>query len=161
MSFTDAAARADSPAVVEASQGDALRQPEVCDTPPVSDLLPGALHPDAGAGIDPGTFACCVAQVSAFGSADAGVPIGDLPDSGSSGEQVTACCAAIVARLDYEERTGAGSAPDASAWLIDENAAAAVHWACCADVGEPEGPTCTPWGPPTPPAMPARLREVA
>ena len=155
----DAAEHPDARVDAEASAEASALEPQVCGAPPAADLLPES--PDAGAQISQGTFDCCVATVSTLASTDAGVMIGDLPDSGAAGTDVTTCCAAIVARLDYEELSSFGAQPDASAWNADESASAGVRWACCAAVGHPEGPTCTPWGPPTPPAMPASLREVA
>ena len=131
-----------------------------CEAPPASELLPEGLHVDAGAAIDRATFDCCVAKIAAFGPPDAAVSIAELPDAGPADPVVTSCCAAIIARLDYEERTNVAG-PDASPWWGDQNASGQVHWACCEALNYPEGPSCTPWGPPTPPAMPRRQLEVA
>ena len=159
---SEAATEQDAAAVTDAPVApDRASAALACNAPPASDLLPEALHVDAGAGIDQATFDCCVARIAAFGPPDAAVWINELPDAGPANADVTSCCAAIVTRLDYEERTMFGVAPDASAWVSDERAAAQVHWACCAEANEPEGPTCTPWGPPMPPAMPRQQLEVA
>lgn len=157
----DAGASQDAAPEARASDGAIAIDAQVCGSPPASELLPETLHADAGALIGRGTFECCVADVSSFVSTDAGVTIVDLPDAAPTGAEVTSCCAAIVAHLDYEQGLRSSAEPDALTWMADQMAAAGVQGACCDVLGQPEGPTCTPWGPPTPPAMPARLREVA
>ena len=93
------------------------------------------------------TFQCCVATVSnAVGDAS---PWGDPngPDASLVDDNPAAanCCAAIIARIDHE--------PDGGSVSNDYMAAgSALQW-CCIALGEPAGAACTPWGPPTPPAM--------
>jgi hypothetical protein len=129
-----------------------------CNEPPASALLPEGLHVDAAAAITETTFDCCVAQLETVGPVEGGV---EFPDAATGNPEVQACCAVVIARLDYE-MTHPTSDPDASeaAILLDEQTSAPVRWGCCS-VTPAEGPTCTPWGPPMPPPMPSAMTEVA
>lgn len=123
---------------------------EDCDPLSPSSVLPEGAHADAAAGITESTFDCCVALLSAVPPNDGGFA---FPEAAVADPEVQACCATVIARLDYEVRQG----PDASAAAQkDERTATDVRWACC-QVTPNEGPTCTPWGPPMPPAMPGEV----
>jgi hypothetical protein len=126
-----------------------------CNAPPPSSLLPEGTNPDAAAGIDPATFDCCVASLEALVPADAG-DIFEFPDAASPDPQLAACCAVVVVRLDRDYTVAENGDPDAAEATLqqDQTTAAPVRWACCNVANHPDGPTCTPWGPPVPPEMP-------
>ena len=147
----DVGAMRDGATSPEAGSRDAL----ACNPPPESDLLPEGLHVDAGASLGGPIFDCCAAQLASLVSADGSVAF-QLPDAAVADPEVTACCAVLIARLDYDQGSAA-SDPDASVTALqrDGKLAAPARWACCSALGHPDGPTCTPWGPPVPPAMPA------
>lgn len=97
----------------------------------------GPVDVDAS-GVDQLTFQCCLGveqallgDASAF-QVDAGVVKGDPSASN--------CCNAIVAHVDQVTADYAAAAPSLAL--------------CCRALGYFSGPACTPWGPPTPPAMP-------
>jgi hypothetical protein len=123
-----------------------------CNAPPVSSLLPEQV--DGGAVITDSTFDCCASWLGTIGLNDSGF---GFPDAAAADPSVLACCAVVVARLDGDWRNSWGPDADAgqAALQRDQAIAAPVQWACCAETGHPDGPTCTPWGPPMPPAMPA------
>lgn len=95
-------------------------------------------------GVTDETFQCCVAEViAATGDASPW----DGPDASVVENNPAAlnCCDVIIARIDNE--------PDGSTVGNDYVAAGnALNW-CCMALGDPMGPACTPWGPPTPPSM--------
>lgn len=145
----EAAAPADATPVDVAAQTEA----GACDPPSPSSVLPEGDHADAAAAIRQSTFDCCVARLEAVPPDDGGLA---FPDAAVGNPEVQACCATIIARLDYENRDTV-SQPDAeAAFQQDEQTAAPVRWACCEAMPN-EGPTCTPWGPPMPPAMPGEV----
>jgi hypothetical protein len=122
-----------------------------CNPPPASSLLPEQL--DAGVVITDSTFDCCASWLSTVAGVDSGV---GFSDAAAADPDVTACCAVVVVRLDGDR--GAWLAdPDAGHAALDRDfaLAAPVRWSCCVETGFPGGPTCAPWGPPMPPAMPA------
>jgi hypothetical protein len=121
-----------------------------CDPPPASSLLPEGLHVDASAEITEATFDCCVNRLEAVPVGEAGA---DFRDAAAADPGLAACCAVVIARLDYEF-TQTINDPDASQAVaqLDQQTSAPVRWACCG-VTPSEGPTCTPWGPPMPPEM--------
>jgi hypothetical protein len=123
-----------------------------CDPPSPSSVLPEGAHADAAAAISASTFDCCVARLEAVPPDDAGF----FPDAAVGDPLVQDCCATIIARLDYELRQTIGDPDAAAAAQQDEQTAAPVRWQCC-QVTPSEGPTCTPWGPPMPPAMPGEV----
>ncbi len=144
-------ASGDGAAVDVASSSDvAQAEAGSCDPLSPSSVLPEGAHADAAAGISESTFDCCVALLDAVPPNDGGFA---FPEAAVADPEVQGCCATVIARLDYEIRQG----PDASAAAqADEQTAAQVRWACC-QVTPNEGPTCTPWGPPMPPAMPSEV----
>lgn len=82
---------------------------------------------------------CCEAEVAAAFPAGGGA--GADPSPG-----VAACCGVAI---DYYDHHGAEAA--AAGHVLPWN----VLSACCGALHPaPIGPTCTPWGPPPPPAMP-------
>jgi hypothetical protein len=144
-------ATASDAAVADATRVDVNAQ--TCDPPAPSSVLPEGLHADAAAGIGESTFACCVSLLEAVPPNDGGF---EFPDAAIGNPEVQACCATVIARLDYDMRQTIAQ-PDASTTeQQDEQTAAPVRWACC-QVTPSEGPTCTPWGPPMPPAMPGEV----
>jgi hypothetical protein len=99
---------------------------------------------------DPLQLACCEAELFAEwpdGStwtwkADASVPAG-----------TRACCTVLQNYYDGQRADGNPAAYD---WGSDRN----LRGPCCGGVlGWQSGGTCTPWGPPVPPAMPQRRHE--
>jgi hypothetical protein len=141
-------------ATVDAAAADAAQtQARTCEPPSPSSVLPEGLHADAAAGIGESTFACCVSMLEAVPPNDGGLA---FPDAAVGNPEVQACCATVIARLDYDMRATSDQ-PDASATeQQDEQTATPVRWACC-QVTPSEGPTCTPWGPPMPPEMPGEV----
>ena len=124
-----------------------------CDAPSPSSVLPEGAHADAAAEIGQSTFDCCVAMLKVVLPDEGGLA---FPDAAVGNPEVQACCATVIARLDYDMRQTI-TQPDAStAEQQDERTAAPVRWACC-QVTPSEGPTCTPWGPPMPPEMPGEV----
>jgi len=147
------AASADATPVDVSSPDAAQAEAAACDPPSPSSVLPEGLHADAAAGIGQSTFDCCVSMLEAVPPNDGGF---EFPDAAVGNPEVQACCATVIARLDYDMRTTINQ-PDAStAGQQDEQTAAPVRWACC-QVTPSEGPTCTPWGPPMPPEMPGEV----
>jgi hypothetical protein len=145
----EASASADA-ALVDVS---ARAEAGACNPPSPSSVLPEGLHADAAASIDESTFACCVGLLEAVPPNDGGFA---FPDAAVGNPEVQACCATVIARLDYDMRETI-TQPDASTTeQQDERTAAPVRWACC-QVTPSEGPTCTPWGPPMPPEMPGEV----
>lgn len=121
---------------------DASSKPETSET--LACTAP--LEVDAG-DVSEQTFQCCVADVqSAVGDASLwGDPNGPDASVVSNDPSAENCCKAIVARMDNE--------PDGGNLSNDYMAASQVLNWCCIALGYPSGPACTPWGPPTPPAM--------
>jgi len=130
---------------------DAPTDAPACQPPPMASLLPRAQHPDAV--VPDGTFACCIDVLEPLLRTDAA--FATLSDAAASDPLVVDCCAAVVVRVDDDYADLDAGARDRAA-LAD--AGLGPEWGplepCCAPIGIPEGPTCTPWGPPMPPAMP-------
>ena len=92
------------------------------------------------------TFQCCVADVtSKTGDASPWTdPNGPDASLVQNDPAALNCCDVIVARID--------NPPDGGS-INDYTAAGnALNW-CCIALNYPMGTACTPWGPPTPPAM--------
>jgi hypothetical protein len=94
-------------------------------------------------------LACCEAQLNATFPDASGWRFGT--DAGASPE-TTACCEVLQSYYDHAEGGMSFS------WGSDSN----LRGPCCFGVlGMRTGGTCTPWGPPVPPAMPKRMaREL-
>ncbi len=107
----------------------------------------GPVELDAG-DVAQETFDCCLAEVkTVVGDAAPWDPNG--PDASIVANDPSAenCCHAILARIDHE--------PDGGSFSNDYMAAAqgqVLQW-CCKASNNLMSPACTPWGPPTPPAM--------
>ncbi|MCC6521757.1 MAG: hypothetical protein IT373_03775, partial [Polyangiaceae bacterium] len=84
-------------------------------------------------------------------------PEGVVPDPASVAPEVKACCGVLAAHYDaLLASVGGSGGAVADPW--NWNADGDVKWSCCASI-EWASTTCTPWGPPVPPAMPpGRLR---
>ncbi len=88
--------------------------------------------------ITPEVFQCCLGVVeqltgdSGFMAIDAGEVTGD--------PAVDNCCKVIIADVDSN--------------TSDYSAASPTLQTCCNALGYPNGPACTPWGPPMPVPMP-------
>ncbi len=120
-----------------------LPLPDAAPTKPDTDAptevlaCTGPVDVDAST-VDETAFQCCLGVEQALlGDAspwavDAGAVTGD-----PSAEN---CCNAIIAHVDHTPS--------------DYAAAGEPLQLCCAALHSPMGPACTPWGPPTPPAMP-------
>ncbi len=121
---TDAADAKNETSTIEAGPLDAA----LACTPPV--------EVDGG---DPGEeiFQCCLGEVEAI-TGDAGFVV--APASEVTGDpSLDNCCKAIIAHVDNATE--------------DYSAATSGLPTCCNALQGPVGPACTPWGPPTPPAM--------
>jgi hypothetical protein len=107
----------------------------------------GPVEVDAG-DVTPETFACCLSDVqTVVGDASPWDPNGPDASLVASDPSADNCCRAILARLGHE--------PDGGSFSSDYMAAAqgeVLQW-CCRATGDLSGAACTPWGPPTPPAM--------
>lgn len=108
----------------------------------------GATEVDAG-DVTEETLTCCVDVVSnQVGDASLfGDPNGPDASLVTNDPAALNCCNAIIARIDDE--------PDGGDLSQDYGTATAnevLQW-CCQATGTPIGSACTPWGPPTPPAM--------
>jgi hypothetical protein len=127
----------------QAAAADAAKDaPKNDGTTPAEDAAPtlactGPVDVDAG-GVGSQAFECCLGveqallgDASAF-EVDAGAVTSDPSASN--------CCNAIVAHVDEV--------------TADYSAAGQALSLCCSALQYPMGPACTPWGPPTPPAMP-------
>ena len=108
------------------------------DAPNAADVSPD-VSPDAATSrcdeADPlrgaeAEAACCEAVVEASLRADAGV----------SSPRAMACCAVLAAWYDRPEQRTPG-------WTRDD-----ARYVCCSALGWQGSLTCTPWGPPVPPA---------
>ena len=104
----------------------------------------GPVEADAS-GIDTTTFQCCLGVEDALIGGQAPFEV----DSGvvTSDPSAVNCCNAIIAHVDQV--------------TTDYNAASQALQLCCPALKYPPGIACTPWGPPTPPAMADVLQEVA
>lgn len=96
---------------------------------------------------------CCEARV--LGLAPAWSKWGLLPPElpGEVDAATMACCQAIITAYDTNLRTRARSPEHTNAQ------AACCHYVMRAEGLPFRGPTCTPWGPPMPPAMPAWISD--
>ena len=128
-------------------------------TAPGTELFPEAQHTDAS--VSEPTFECCLAALDPILGGDA--PAALAPDAGALTPSERSCCEAVIFRLDEDSR--ASVTPSSVSPIQKDNALladageAAVRWRCCGALSFPDGPTCTPWGPPTPPEMPLALRD--
>jgi hypothetical protein len=119
-----------------------------CNPPAAASLLPEALHADAG--VSEEVFACCASELGTL--LDAAAPPNVEAEAAAGDPEAVNCCAAVVFRLDTDYRS-----IGANTLTGDEALVGSVRWTCCAFADHPEGPTCTPWGPPMPPAMPDEI----
>src|SRR5260370_27398882 len=131
---------------------DATPLPAACDPPPVASLLPEIKHLDAR--VSDETFECCVSLLAPELLLDAQPRV--FTDAAAHDPNVLDCCAVAIYRVDRGYGDPDAGARDrgrlADAGLTSFNSLRG----CCAALAYPlvEGPTCTPWGPPMPPAMP-------
>jgi hypothetical protein len=95
------------------------------------------------------SFTCCEREVHAAWP-DGG---GFTADAGASAE-TKACCQVLASHYDNALDEDGGN-PSAWDWADDSN----VKWACCLSI-QWNSTTCTPWGPPVPPAMPRGFAAV-
>jgi len=124
----------------DAAQTDAATTEDASmDSPTLGDgalACTGPIDIDASS-VDEQVFQCCLGVVeqitgdSGFMVVDAGEVLGD--------PSIDNCCKAIIAHVDND--------------TADYGAASPTFGTCCSALGYPQGPACTPWGPPTPPAM--------
>lgn len=100
--------------------------------------------------------------------------VGDL-DTDTSADDEPAECADLLDDLVVAQQDGDFSEADRPTraccedvidairtvddWPVEPEEQA-IHWACCAALDYPAGLACSPWGPPSPPAM-VDLRPVA
>jgi hypothetical protein len=132
---------------------DVAPHPESCDPPPVASLFPEPLH--SGVPISDETFDCCLAVLAPQLRSDAQLPV--LSDAAAHDPSVLGCCGVAIYRIDHDYGDPDAGAHD-QADLADAGLGPGLGWSnlqpCCPPLSYPEGPTCTPWGPPMPPAMP-------
>jgi hypothetical protein len=152
--FVDSTVVVDSALAVDVtSPMDVVTRPLACNAPPVASLLPELQHP--GVTISDATFECCIDLLAPELQSDAVLPM--LGDAAAHDPNVVGCCAVAIYRLD-----GDYGNPDAAARdqgdLFEAGLGPRLAWdelqSCCPPLGYPDGPTCSPWGPPMPPAMP-------
>jgi hypothetical protein len=135
-------------AALAPSPRDGTTSPTACSPP-----SPASLAPEAGGSVQvtDDTFQCCIALIAPELRTDAIVPRFD--DAAASDPAIVGCCDAVIYRLDHDYSGDAGAADRAA--LADAGLGYSEYaGGCCPVVAYPEGPTCTPWGPPMPPAMP-------
>jgi hypothetical protein len=130
-----------------------------CEPPPVASLLPEGSHPDAVVGDQ--TFSCCVDVLAASFEQPDGAFQAMLTDAAAQDPTVLGCCAAVVVRLDgYYSGASFDSGARDRGELAEAGLSSGYDPAGCCEALRtlsiyPQGPTCSPWGPPMPPAMPA------
>ncbi len=117
----------------------------LCMAPEPSTLFPEATH--AGVNVTEATFTCCLDLLEPL----VGEGGSELGDAGMLDPAARACCGAVVYRLDAEEAEAGFDSPDRK--LERAKLGFMGQDACCRSLKEPMGVTCTPWGPPVPPAM--------
>lgn len=131
--------------VADAAVADAVVADAVVPPSDASLMCTGPTDVDA-ATVDHQTFECCIALVeNDVGDAS---PWGS--DAGLTDPNAIDCCQAIISYVDHP-------GDDAGSWPTNYNEASPTFAWCCAPLGEPQGPACTPWGPP----MPIPMQEVA
>jgi hypothetical protein len=127
---------------------DVAPPPVGCDPLAAGELFPKGMHGDAG--VTEPLFECCVTFLGSAIGTDASWPLPMLPDAEANDPNILGCCAVAVYHLD-----SVSNDRDASVGASAELANAGVNtYECCQAIGYPVGVTCTPWGPPMPPAMP-------
>jgi hypothetical protein len=133
---------------IEASSAEAGA---VCSAPDPSTLFPETSHLHAK--VSESTFACCVDELAPlFGEGGT-----ETSEAGAMDPSVTDCCAATVFYLDRAR----GDALAPARALAQAKLGFLGEESCCRVLSFPVGVTCTPWGPPVPPAMPGEVEEVA
>jgi hypothetical protein len=142
-----------------AAPSDAGRAANACAPPPVASLLPEQNHPDAAVADE--TFGCCVRMVAASFEQPEGGFQPMLTDAAVHDPTVLGCCAAVVVRLDSDYSATLAAQEQDRAELTDAGLGQGTYdpAGCCEALSSqlalyPSGPTCSPWGPPMPPAMP-------
>jgi hypothetical protein len=128
----------DGPQQTDASVADSSASPDSAITPDAPPLL--------DAGVVPGIYTCREIVESAPWP-DGGISWGG--DAGVSAGTI-ACCQRLADFYDSQYSSGDGGL-SAWGWGTDKDFKAD----CCAAIGY-ESTTCTPWGPPVPPAMPKK-----
>jgi hypothetical protein len=129
----------------------------MCNAPPPSSLFDKDAAADT---VSESLFNCCIAGLEPL--------IGDSQTGASDAEaadpNLLACCGVIVFAADKDRGLDASAEATAELQSLQKLGFAAQD-TCCELLKEPLGPTCTPWGPPMPPAMPGENagddREVA
>lgn len=86
---------------------------------------------------------CC------YEALDGATSLAALPE-GQARDDAKVCCAALVAAVQTETEVASFDK------FYDS-----VGWECCGLLDNPMSMACTPWGPPTPPAMKARGKRAA
>jgi hypothetical protein len=154
-------------ATVDAVFADAIPEASVfatteggaCTPPPVASLFPEDQHP--GVRISDTLFDCCVAFLGSALRLDGGAfqatEAGDLriTDAEANDPTFAGCCAVTVYRLDMDYGVLDSGVRD-SITLQEAGISTypTLEYGCCYTVPGVNGLTCTPWGPPMPPAMP-------
>jgi hypothetical protein len=160
----DASSTGDSTAPSDAFAGDAFAADVVAETPvdvvpdaggcrppPVDSLLPEPNHP--GIAISDGLFDCCVTLLGAELRTDGQAPA--LTDAQAHDPTFLGCCAVTLYRLD-DEPLDAGTKDLTTVAEAGVPKYPTLYAGCCEPLAPVSGfsLTCTPWGPPMPPAMP-------
>jgi hypothetical protein len=142
---------ADAPAAVDAFVVADSPGPGTCNPPPVSSLLPEPNHPGIRIGDD--LFDCCATTLGSALVADSGLL--DPADAAASDPRVLGCCAVAAYRLNADVGPDAGAFYGDMGTLMDAGVNVNSNFLdCCYALKDYQGPACTPWGPPMPPAMP-------
>jgi hypothetical protein len=122
----------------------------MCEPPPVASLLPEQSHP--GIRISDDLFACCATMVGSALVLDGGL---NQTDAAAIDPHVLDCCAVAIYRVNADVGPDAGAFYRDQATLLEAGADLNSNFlGCCDPLHDYNGPACTPWGPPMPPAMP-------
>jgi hypothetical protein len=119
----------------------------MCNAP-----LPSSLFDQdaAESAVSDSMFNCCIAELEPLIGGDSGL---GASDAEAADPNLVACCGVLVFAADNDHIEPIGK--EATAQLTSfANLGNDRRSTCCDVLKEPSGPTCTPWGPPMPPAIP-------
>jgi hypothetical protein len=138
-------------ASVDVATDDAVADAGECRPPPMASLFPEQSHP--GVTISDDVFDCCVTLLASELGTDGQAP--QLTDAQAHDPTFLGCCAATIYRLDNDYFDG-GRQDFTTLAEAGLSIYSTLYVGCCENIppGNAVGPTCSPWGPPMPPAMP-------
>jgi hypothetical protein len=122
-----------------------------CNAPPPNALF----RTDAAAStVTESMFECCMAEIAPFIATDGSQA---SPDAAAADPDAVACCGAVVFAVDHQIASAFDGGQDAGEVSAFDKLGSNGRWICCDVLEWPGGPTCSPWGPPTPPEMPGEV----